>query len=49
MGTRDKDMFLPRKKAHPSHSDPQLGVITKVQIVSLGSEGFELHIRHPNP
>jgi len=33
-----------KKNAHPSHSDPQLREITKVQIFSLRNERLELHI-----
>ena len=40
---------MPREKPHPSCSNPQSGGITKVWIFSLRNEGFELHIRRPDP
>lgn len=39
-------MVLP--KTPPESSEPQLGEILQNWGFSLGSEGFMLHIRHPN-
>lgn len=35
-----------QNKAHSSCGQPQLGETTKMQVFSLKSKGFELHIRH---
>lgn len=43
MGNRGRDSVSPRKNPYPSHSDSQLGGITKEQIFSLRDKGFELH------
>ena len=48
MGRKDKQ-YCQGEKPHPSHSNPQLGEITKVQIFSLSCEGFRFHVSHCNP
>lgn len=49
MNRRNRDMAIPREKLHSSLRDLQLGIITKKGLISLRSEGFEMHIRHSNP